>query len=513
MKIKFSILFFIVPMVIFSQQNLLPTSSFYKDKIFSPFNSSSFSNGSFFPISESEFNLPAKIADSSKQYYIISSFLMKKHMVELKGEDFYITISPTLDVSLGKDLQDTITRKFQNTRGYVIEGDLFKNFSFSTSLYENQARFTKYESNYYLLIGELYPGGGGYSAQNAVIPSAGRTKYFHTDGFDYAYAIGNVVYAPTKKLQLSTGNNSHFVGSGYRSLLLSDNSVNAPYFQVNYKISDKWTFIYMRSRILNLMRRPYTSNVEAFYEQKALATNYITYKVSQKLNISLFEGTIWSRGNATTSTPVNPLFFNPIPILSSQLIDTSKLSTLLGINSEYLINSKNRVYSQIAVTNFDFNSTGLQLGYRGYNFGNLKNFMLQAEYNYVPKGLYASTNRRLNYSHYNLPLAHPKGNGFQEFIVRANYEYQRFYIDLKIIVYALDGYQRASLLPVDKFQSKQHGQIQHEQIEVGYRFNRKLNLTLFGSYIYRNDATEVTSITQFFNVGIRTGLINHYNDF
>ncbi len=513
MKIKFSFLLFIFPIVLFSQQNLIPTSSFYKDKLFSPFDSSSFSNGSFFPVSESEFNLPEKIADNSKQYSIFSSLLYKKHLIELKGEEYYITISPTFDISLGKDLEDTLSRKFQNTRGYVIEGDLFKNFSFSTSLYENQARFTKYESEYYLLIGELYPNGGGYSSQNAVIPSAGRTKYFHIDGFDYAYAIGNIVYSPTKNIQLSTGNNSHFIGSGYRSLLLSDNSINSPYFQGNFKITNKWSFNYMRSRILNLMRRPYTSNVESFYEQKALAINYLTYEASEKLNISLFEGTIWSRGNATTSTSVNPLFFNPIPIISGQLIDTSKLNSLLGINSEYLINFKNRIYSQLAVSNLDFNSTGIQIGYRGYNFGNLKNFMLQAEYNYVSKGLYSSTNRRLNYSHYNLPLAHPKGNGFQEFIIRSNYEYQRFYIDLKIIVYALDGYQRASLLPVDKGQNKQHGQIQHEQIEVGYRFNKKLNLTLFGSYIYRNDATEITSITQFFNVGIRTGLINHYNDF
>jgi hypothetical protein len=75
------------------------------------------------------------------------------------------------------------------------------------------------------------------------------------------------------------------------------------------------------------------------------------------------------------------------------------------------------------------------MGYRGYNFGNLKNFMFQLEYNYVPRLLYTAQNRRLNYSQYNLPLAISKGNGFQEFVIRGNYEYQYFYIDIKINLY------------------------------------------------------------------------------
>ena len=138
---------------------------------------------------------------------------------------------------------------------------------------------------------------------------------------------------------------------------------------------------------------------------------------------------------------------------------------------------------------------------------------MQLEYNYVPSQLYASSNRRLNYSHYNLPLAQTKGNGFQEFIIRSNYEYQRFYIDVKIIIYKLEGFKSGSILAVNKNSAPQSGQLQHEQIEVGYRFNRKMNLTLFGSYTYRNDTSSSSSITKFFNIGIRTGLINHYNDF
>jgi hypothetical protein len=165
------------------------------------------------------------------------------------------------------------------------------------------------------------------------------------------------------------------------------------------------------------------------------------------------------------------------------------------------------------MSNFDTKNVGFQLGYRGYNIGNLKNFMVQFEYNYVPRLLYEAQNRRLNYSQYNLPLAISKGNGFQEFVIRSNYEYQYFYIDVKVNLYQLEGFQKNSLLAVNKNLNRQHGNIQQEQIEIGFRLNRKMNITVFGTYIYRQETAKDSYVTKFFNLGIRTGLINHYNDF
>ncbi len=506
-------IFSIIP--ILSQQNLLPISSYYKDKLFSPFNNKSFSNGSFLPACESDFKLIDKIADSAKQYYQITAFLMKKHLIEIKEKDYYLTISPTFDISRGIDKNDSLAPSlFQNTRGYHIEGDIFKNFSFSTSFYENQARFTKYETAYYQSVGELYPNGASYSTQNAVIPGAARTKPFKIYGFDYAYAIGNFIYAPTKRIQISAGNNPHFIGSGYRSLLLSDNSINSPYIQTNIKLTPKFSFVYMRSKLTNLLRRPIKTTDEAYYETKGLSVNYLNYKHSDKLSFSLFEGIIWNKGDSISSKNVNPLFYNPIPGLSSVIASNKNdFNSLLGFNTEYLIGSKHRIYNQLAMSNFDVKNVGFQLGYRGYNLGNLKNFMFQLEYNYVPRLLYEAENRRLNYSQYNLPLAISKGNGFQEFVIRSNYEYQYFYIDVKVNLYQLEGFQKNSLLAVNKNFIRQHGNVQQEQIEIGFRLNRKMNITVFGTYIYRQESAKDTYVTKFFNLGIRTGLINHYNDF
>ena len=131
------------------QQNFISLNSFYKDQVFANKLDKPYNDGAFFPIIESNYNLIPAINDSSKQYYSITHILFQKHLLEFKGEDYYLTIDPILVGSIGRNRADTNVRTlFQNTRGIHVEGDLFKNFSFSTSLYENQARFNHYEPDY-----------------------------------------------------------------------------------------------------------------------------------------------------------------------------------------------------------------------------------------------------------------------------------------------------------------------------------------------------------------------------
>jgi hypothetical protein len=131
--------------------------------------------------------------------------------------------------------------------------------------------------------------------------------------------------------------------------------------------------------------------------------------------------------------------------------------------------------------------------------------------------MYQSTNSRLNYGHYNLPLAAVKGSGFQEFIIRSNYEWKRIYADVKFIYYNLQkNYSETTLLPVNKvIIPTDGGNIKHTQLELGYRFNRKMNLCVFGSFILRNSHTapipDQKATLIFF--GLRTGINNHYSDF
>lgn len=511
-----SILFCFCFLLSWSQQNFAPIHSYFKDKIYSPLKGKSFLNGSFFPVSENEFDLQTLNADTSIQYYDFTEMLLKNYLIQVKGENYNFSITPLMDISKGENRADTVpTKYYQNTRGLQIEGDLFKNFSYSTAFYENQARFLDYERAYYNSIGELYPNNGGYSTLNAVIPGAARTKPFKENGYDYAYAIGSIVYSPIKKIQIAVGNNSHFIGAGHRSLLLSDNSINGPYFQINYNLSKRFSIVCMREKMFNLLRRPIKTTDEAYYEPKGYSVNYATFKPFDFFSISAFEGIIWSKGDSVTSHKVNNFFYNPIPGLTEALYSNyNQMNSILGLNIEGVLLKNYRVYSQIAMSNLNSKHFGFQFGIRGYNFFKIKNLMLQLEYNDVPNSLYVATvNRRLNYSQCNLPLAHTKGNGFQEFIIRFNYEYKRFYIDYKTIMYQLRNYEANFLLAVSKNNPIQNKQIYHHQIEAGYRINRKINFTVFATWVQRVDFNSDNFKTNFLNFGLRTGIINHYNDF
>ncbi len=501
---------------LFAQQNTMLLHTYYKDRLFDPSRNKTYVGGSFLPLVESEYNLNAIIRDSSRQYYDITEYLFKKHLVEFKDTNYYITISPIVDIQLGEDQKDSTNRKlFQNTRGFFIEGDLFKKFSFSSALFENQSRFSIYETNYYNSIGELYPkkSGGGYFTQNAVVPSFARTKPFKTDGFDYAMAIGNIQYRPSKSVIISAGNTAHFIGDGYRSLLLSDNTAPAPFFRAIFFLSKKIQFHYLRMRLMNLLRKPESSSAEAYYETKAYSANYVTYTPNKKLAVSFFEGIVWSKGDSIHSKKVNSLFYNPIPFLSESVLIEQEANAILGFNVSYAPLPSHRFYGQIANSNIRPELTAYQIGYRGYKYFGLEMFMLQIEYNNVPQKMYQSPNYRLNYSGYNLPLAHVMGAGFQEFIIRSNYEFRKVYLDLKGNLYLLKNYNSLVLLPIKKDNSLKTGGITQFQAELGFRVNRKMNLNIFGSYHIRNEYFAVNSFTSLFFVGVRTGIINRYTDF
>ena len=264
---------------------------------------------------------------------------------------------------------------------------------------------------------------------------------------------------------------------------------------------------------MNLLRRPASGSVESYYEAKGFSVNYFTYKPTDNISVSLFESGMWNRGDALTSRSSHPLYFNPVPFLSGLILKgKDEVVSLLGLNANYQFMDHHRVYGQFALNDYNGEKIAFQLGYRGYNFFNINDFMVQVEYNNVANGTYEATNRRLNYVHFNLPIAHVKGNGFQEFVLRSNYEFKRLYADLSVVYYLTKDYSAESLLPVDRDLTYSTSNIFYENFELGYRFNRKMNLTLFGSWTYRT-ADDGQAATNFLSVGLRTGFINHYRDF
>ena len=432
---------------------------------------------------------------------------LKKHffdqyLFEVHEKNVNLYISPVVNFQLGKNLQnDESAALFQNTRGLYVKGELLKNFSFCSAFVENQARFSSYETNYISSHGEFYSS----QQQNGVVSGGGRTKPFKEGGFDYAYAIGSFLYKPIDNLEIRAGNAQRFIGSGYRSLLLSDHSYQAPNLEIKFSFYKKWTYGVRRTRLFNLIRKPAYSTVEAYYQPKASALHFLTYQASPKITIGFFEHSIWSKGDSVTTKP-HGLYYAPLPFLG---LSQGENHNLYGLNSSQVLGKNIRLYQQFVLSGFSTENMGIQLGLRLYDL--IPNSMLQLEYNKAGTELYASETPGMSYTHYNLPLAHPKGQGFDELVVRANISFKRFYGESKTICYWLKNYNERALLPMDVGTNSINDFILHQQVEIGYRINPKINFCVFARGVYRK--SDIDENQMLIHVGLSTNLFNSYNDY
>jgi hypothetical protein len=272
-------------------------------------------------------------------------------------------------------------------------------------------------------------------------------------------------------------------------MLLSDNALPAPFFRVDYKISKRWEFNYLRMRSMNFMRKAIYNTVEAYYETKGTSVNYLTFHATDKIALSLFESAVWYRGDSISTNPINPLYFNPIPLVNGLVVKDRIAQQQLGLNLSIVANDQHRFYGQFVMANYSMNSIAAQVGYRAY-LGKNSLSMVHVEYNYASKNMYVASNIRLNYTHGNVSMAHPKGNGFQEIVLRYAYDKNRWYADLRTNIYLLNGHRSTALLSVPITQLAIEGNVLLHHVECGYRINRKMNLCFFvsGDFRYGTDS-------------------------
>ena len=86
----------------------------------------------------------------------------------------------------------------------------------------------------------------GYVRNNEnVVPGQGMAKYnllYQESIMDFYYATGYINYDVNKFFDVQLGHGKHFIGDGYRSMILSDNSFNYPYLKIT---TDVWKFKYV----------------------------------------------------------------------------------------------------------------------------------------------------------------------------------------------------------------------------------------------------------------------------
>ncbi|WP_026754601.1 hypothetical protein [Sediminibacter sp. Hel_I_10] len=460
--------------------------------------------------------------------------LWDEHLVAVQGKDYWFTVDPILDLQVGKDSENG-TSTFNNTRGIWVQAGLGKKFNFSTSIYESQGRFADYYNNYIESIRA--------SVGEPIVPGRGVSKRFKEDAYDYPVAEGYLTYSPVDFLNIQFGHGKNFIGDGYRSLLQSDVSSPYPFVKLNTKFwKIKYTNTWMSLRDV----RAEVLEDGAFLT-KYMANHYLSWNVSKRLNIGLFESVLWTDAN-NRGFDLN--YLNPVIFYRAIEFETGQNAgnAILGASGKYKWNNKVNIYGQFILDEFSLtditggnkswkNKFGYQLGVKYFDAFKVDNLLLQFEYNRVRPYTYSHNTIVLNYAHNNQPMAHLWGANFSEAILIGRYNYRRWYADAKLIFgkrgfdfdteedsffYGGDIYgderDRNANTGITVGQGNQVNVFQFD-LQAGYVVNTATNLRLFTNLTFRNFNPEaitestVESNTVWFNIGLRTSLFNWYNDF
>ena len=461
--------------------------------------------------------------------------IWNENTVAIQGDGYWFTMNPIFDLQKGKS-DPSVSGKstYINTRGIQIRGGLGSQLNFTSTIYESQGRFADYYNNY---ATSLQPSGGN----PGIVPGMGVAKSFKTDAFDFPMSEANITYTPSKFMDLQLGYGRNFIGDGYRSLFLTDGVTPYPYFKINttfWKIKYTNTYMWLKD-----VRDAVT--VDGTYASKYVANHYLSWNVSKRWNVGLFESVVWANQN---NRGFDMSFVNPIIFYRSVEISASSKSgnALLGFTSKYKWNNQFNFYGQFLIDEFSLsevragnnswkNKFAYQIGAKYFNAFNIDNLLLQVEYNHIRPYVYSHSDVITNYGTYNQSLGHQWGGNAKELIAIARYHKGRYFADAKVTmgVRGIDydanaNYGGNIYLSYNDNRPLDNGVVVGQgnrttifitDLQAGYLINPATNLKLFGSVIYRNFKPTVTTdtvkkdSTTWFSIGLRCDIFNWYFDY
>ena len=353
--------------------------------------------------------------DSSHQYYWITQKLIKEHLINVKDGGFKMTIDPVLQFELGQEFQenDLFTNELflsHNGRGFQLAVDLGPTVSFQSSFYENQAVLPAY----------LYR----YAQIQGVVPGQGRIKTFNSRGLDFAWATGNVSWSPRPWFNAQLGQGRHFVGNGYRSVLLSDNASPYPYVKFSALTTNKrfqYTTIFAKLQLVGEANRLPTGEAsESLFYWKRASFQYLSVNLGP-VQLGLFEGTLWKTIDTSGVRPFNAMQMNPVIGVNTIVNGFDGSNTqVLGVDAKYKVTDKMFAYGQFALTDPGRSRYAWQVGMQWFDLFR-KDLHLLAEFNQATPYAYVRNEARMSWTHNNQPLASPLGTSYAEAVLRVDY--------------------------------------------------------------------------------------------
>lgn len=323
--------------------------------------------------------------------------------------NFKLRANPMLNFSLGHEAGDSALL-FENQRGFEVRGVIDHKLFFYSNLVESQARYPQFV-NQRIAFFSAIPGAGFYKPHNSRLFKA-------KNGYDFNVATAYVGFQATRHFGIQLGHGKHFIGNGYRSMLLSD--FGAPTFFL--KLDTRIWKIHYQNLFLELSPVSQVNIPDGtLLPKKYAAIHYLNFKISPKLAIGLFEATIFNRNNHFEFQYLNPV----ILYRTVEGMIGSPDNVLIGMDGRLNLFHKFQLYGQVMIDEWVSaevfsgkgwwaNKWGLQAGLKYINAFGLEHLDLQLEHNRARPFTYSHADPSNSYTHYNQALAHPLGANFAE---------------------------------------------------------------------------------------------------
>ncbi len=331
---------------------------------------------------------------------------------------FKLKVNPVLYLSGGKQQGET-DPLFINTRGIEVQGLIDKKVGFYSYIGENQARFPTYVRQYRDSVKAL--------------PGEGFHKIFKENGYDYFHVNGYVDFNATKHINVQFGYDQFKIGTGIRSVLLSDQSSPYTFLKLQTRVwKINYTNLFAQLTQNNRINNGILTGTGG-YPQKFMSLHHLSVNLGKKVNIGLFESVMYGTADSLSAI-FEAKYLNPIIFYRAIEHQTGSAGNVqVGADFEILPTKGIAIYGQFLLDEFVLQNVKEQNGWWGNKYAGLigikymnaftiPNLDLNLEGSQARPYTYSHYTDFGSYSHYRQPLAHPLGANFKEFIADVRYQ-------------------------------------------------------------------------------------------
>src|SRR5690606_16388730 len=361
----------------------------------------------------------------------------------------------------------------------------------------------------------------------------GKTLQSNRQMKDWMYGSANLSYTVNTHLTVTLAYDKHFVGDGYRSVLLSDVSSNYSAL----KLTGEWgnvQYMSLWSYMLDPMHpRSLDSAARAGDNWKWGSFQYVDWNVNNRFSVGLFQSLVWGNPKAAGRRSSDFNSYHPTVIQRpGELINTPSDSRIrIGLNSKYKVLKNMAAYGQFLLDGLSGKNWAAQAGLRGFDLFGIEHLNFLVEYNTAAPYTYAESDPVDNYSNYGQPLAHPWGANFRELVGMLNYSYQRFDLSFQsnwgqfgtdpdpFTSVGGDIFQRYPSAREDlggRIGQGVRNNLLYADGRIGYLLNPTYNLRIEAGAVYRRHGIPAEGKhhqTGMLTLGIRSSFRNLYYDF